>query len=286
MNHVPMRDPDLPPIDYLLIGHLTADLMLDGSRRLGGTTAYAAATAAAFRLRVGVVTSAAPDDPLLEQLRQWARVHLIPAAATTTFENLYEPDGRRQFVRALAAPLTPESVPTVWRHTPAVHLAPIAGEVSDALPGCCNNHVLLTLQGWLRQWESDGLVRFRRWCDAAVLRHINVVVLSEEDIRAAPDLEQDLAHSCETLLLTQAERGGTCYERASAWRYAAFPVHVIEPTGAGDVFAAALLAAHIHAGQGLRQAVMVAARLAANAVTRPGLQGTPTPDEVAAALEG
>lgn len=274
----------LPPVDYLLVGHITADLTPNG-RSLGGTPAYAAATASAFGLRVGVVTSAANDEPLLDEIAQWAVVHSVPAAATTTFENRYLPGGREQLIRGVAANLTADLMPGPWRATPAVHIAPMAGEVAYDVPALfAGSRVLLTLQGWLRQWDETGHVRFRHWHDEAVLRHVSTVVFSEEDIRPAPELEAALARDCETLVVTRAERGGTVYERGQPAQYDAFPASIIEPTGAGDVFAAALLASMVHAGLEMRQAVQVAAQLAATAVTRPGLQAAPTPDEVKAAL--
>lgn len=52
--------PGLEPVDYLLLGHITLDLSPDGPQ-LGGTVAYAARTAQAMGLRVGVVTSWAEE---------------------------------------------------------------------------------------------------------------------------------------------------------------------------------------------------------------------------------
>ena len=54
--------------DYLLIGHMTADLTPEGKRRLGGTVSYAARTAHAFGLRVRLLSSAAQGEPLLDEL--------------------------------------------------------------------------------------------------------------------------------------------------------------------------------------------------------------------------
>ena len=48
--------PGLEPIDYLVIGHLTKDITPQGPQ-LGGTAAYAARTAQAMGLRVGMVTA-------------------------------------------------------------------------------------------------------------------------------------------------------------------------------------------------------------------------------------
>ena len=53
----------LEPVDYLVIGHLTEDVTPSGMR-LGGTAAFAALTARAFGLRVGIVTSTGEQTSL------------------------------------------------------------------------------------------------------------------------------------------------------------------------------------------------------------------------------
>ncbi|MBC8171091.1 MAG: ribokinase, partial [Anaerolineae bacterium] len=118
-------------IDYLLIGHMTADLTPQG-RTIGGTVSYAVRTVQAFGLRVGVLTSAAENEPLLEILRPYAEVVSIPAESTSTFENIYTPEGRVQYIRGVAAKLNAESmqaVPPDWLAAPLVHLAPLTDEV-------------------------------------------------------------------------------------------------------------------------------------------------------------
>ena len=52
-------------VDYLIIGHFSKDLTPDGAR-LGGTTAYAALTARALGLRVGIVSSFNKKDISLD----------------------------------------------------------------------------------------------------------------------------------------------------------------------------------------------------------------------------
>ena len=52
-----VRHADAAP-DFLAIGHVTRDLLPDGSWRLGGTVAFAALTAARLGLRPAIVTSA------------------------------------------------------------------------------------------------------------------------------------------------------------------------------------------------------------------------------------
>lgn len=271
-------------IDYLLIGHLTADLT-PGGRSAGGTVTYAARAAAAFGLRVGLLTSAAADEPLLDTLRPYAEIRSLPAAQTTTYENIYAPSGRLQYVRGVAAPIRPDDLPADWLNAPLVHLAPIAGEVDPQMARRFTDQtVLLTLQGWLRQWGDDGRVHFRRWYDAEVLKSITIAVFSEEDIVEAPDMEPAFAATMAHLLITRAERGGTYYRNGVPTHYATPTVAAVNPTGAGDVFAASLLASLPALDYDFHKAIKVAARLGAICVTRDGIEGTPTPEEVRQAL--
>ena len=270
--------------DLLLIGHMTADLTPQG-RTAGGTVSYAARTAAAFGLKVAVLTSAAPDEPLLDAITPYADVQVVAAGHTTTFENIYTPQGRIQYIRGLASSIYPADVPSNWLNAPYVHLAPIANEiqwdVADLFPDAT---VLLTLQGWLRRWNDDGRVRFKSWHDTNVLKHIDIVVFSEEDIAEAPHIETDYVDAIPHVFVTRAERGGTHYQRGSAKTYATPQVAMVHPTGAGDIFAASVLGGlHVFNGD-FDAATQLAAHLAANSVTRTGLDSAPSAQEVTSVI--
>ena len=271
--------------DYLLIGHITADLTPEG-RRLGGTASYATRTAKAFGLRVGVLTSAAQPEPLLDELRPYTEeIVSFPATSTSTFENIYGPMGRTQYIRGVAAPLRPDDIPADWLAAPLVHLAPLTDEVDPQIAHRFKDAtVLLTLQGWLRRWDDDGRVRFKRWYDPAILQDIDIVVFSEEDIVEAPELEQEFAQSVRHLFVTRAERGGTYYRQGEPMQYDTPQVAVTNPTGAGDVFAAALLSSLYVTNNDMQASIRVAAWLGATAVTRWWLDGSPTSEEVQNAL--
>ncbi len=270
--------------DYLVIGHLTADLTPEG-RFLGGTVSYAARTAHAFGLRVGVLTSAAAGEPLLAELAPYAEVRTLPASATSTFENIYHANGRTQYIRGVAEKLTAADIPDDWRSAPLVHLAPLTDEVDPQIAHLFPDAmVLLTLQGWLRRWDADGRVRFKRWFDREVLRSIDIVVYSEDDILEAPDMEADFIAATEHLVVTRAERGGSYFNGGDTHPYDTLQVEVVNPTGAGDVFAGALLSSLHLLGGDMQSAIKVAARMGAISVTRWALEGTPTPEEAQAAL--
>ncbi|MCC6804119.1 MAG: hypothetical protein IT319_14650 [Anaerolineae bacterium] len=270
--------------DYLLIGHMTADITPEG-RLPGGTVSYATRTAAAFGLRVALLTSAATGDPLLESLTPYAEVVSLPAAETTTYENIYTPSGRVQYVRGVAAPIGTADLPPHFLGAPLVHLAPIADEIDPQVAHSFRDStVLLTLQGWLRRWDGDGRVHFKRWYDPGVLQAIDIVVFSEEDIVESPQMEREFAGSVRHLFVTRAEKGGTYYHDGDAIDYTTPQVEMVNPTGAGDVFASSLLASLPKLDADVLAAARVAARLGAISVTRYLLDGAPTPDEVQAAL--
>lgn len=276
----------MPPVpDYVLIGHLTADLTPNG-RTLGGTVSYAARVIDSFGLKVGMLTSAAQNEPLLAELTPYvSEMVVLPASATSTFENIYSPTGRIQYIRGVASKITPTDVPADWLTAPLVHLAPLTDEVDPQIAHQFKDSTtLLTLQGWLRRWDADGRVRFKSWFDADVLKDIDIVVFSEEDIAEAPELEAQFAGVVKHLFVTRAERGGTYYRQGEPIAYSTPQVELVHPTGAGDVFAASLLCGlHVTNGD-MAQAIHIAAQLAAISVTRVGLESAPTSAEVQQAL--
>ncbi|MFN8529928.1 MAG: PfkB family carbohydrate kinase [Anaerolineae bacterium] len=267
--------------DYLLIGHITADLT-PGGRTAGGTVSYAARTAASFDLKVGLLTSFMKDEPVFESVKPFISDSVVlPAEQTTTYENLYTPQGRIQYVRGCAARIRQRDVPSHLLGASLVHLAPIADEIDWDVANLFPNAVtLLTLQGWLRRWDSDGRVHFKRWHDAETLKHVNIVVFSEEDVVESPDMEAAFAGSVEHLFVTRAEKGGTYYHWGEKYSYSTPHVEMVHPTGAGDVFAASLLASLPALNNDIFAATRAAARLASISVTRTGLESAPTRDEV------
>jgi sugar/nucleoside kinase (ribokinase family) len=276
-------------IDYLLIGHMTADLV-DDERHLGGTVSYAARVVKAFNLQVGILTATAHNEPLLTELTPYAEVKTSFGEATTTYENIYTPDGRTQFIRNLAVTLNSADIPPAWLSVPLVHIAPLNDEIAPEIIYQFPNAIkMVTLQGWLRQWDAMGRVSFKRWYDKDILSEVDIVVFSEEDIQEAPELEQEYAATVRHLIVTRGEKGGTYYHQGTAIPYEAIEVKPEHLTGAGDVFAASLLATLFATDQAdkltaLPTAIQVAARLAAISVTRSGLESAPTVAEVQHAL--
>jgi sugar/nucleoside kinase (ribokinase family) len=270
------------PLDYLVIGHVSADLD-SGRVTLGGTAAYAGLTAHALGRRVGVVTAAAPDLDLspLAQLS----LTVLPSPQSTSFENRTTPHGREQVIHSRAVPLTISDVPQAWRGAGVVHLAPIAVEVDPAMgrqfPG---SFVGMTAQGWLRQWDEDGRVSRKDFDSIGpALGAADAVVVSIEDLGGSRARAEEMAAFCRVLAVTEAAQGAHIYYAGRSARVEAPPATEIDPTGAGDVFAAAFFD-RLHDTHDPLQAARIANVLAAASVTRRGLASVPSPLEARRAL--
>lgn len=272
----------LQPVDYLALGHLAVDLTPAGPR-LGGTVVYAALTARALGLRVGIVTACAAAAPLgaLEGIQ----VISVPSDHSTTFENTQTDSGRRQILHHQAAPLSFDHIPAAWRQTAIVHVGPIAQELAPDLPDELAASLLgLTPQGWLRTWDENGRVRPSVWSEAEqVLPRVGAAVISREDVAGDEEQIERMAHAARVLVVTENSAGVRLYWHGDQRRFRAPAVDEVDPTGAGDIFAAAFFC-RLYATRDPWEAARFATLLASCSVTRAGLDGIPTAEEIESSL--
>lgn len=273
-----MQISPLPPIDYLVIGHLTCDITPTGCQ-LGGTAAYAAMTAKVLGLRVGMITSCS-ENLSLEPLSGITVVN-YSAETSTTFENLQTPAGRVQFLRSTAARLDYYHIPESWRSAPIVHLGPVAQEVEPSVVRNFSSSLIgVTPQGWLREWDARGRVTTGEWPEAAfVLERSGAAVISTQDVADDENRIQDFVSVSRLLAVTEGANGTRLFWNGDERRFRAPQMQEIDSTGAGDIFAAAFFA-RLYATRDPWEAARFATQLAACSVTRTGLSSIPTPDEI------
>jgi sugar/nucleoside kinase (ribokinase family) len=268
----------LDPVDYLVIGHITVDINSSGMV-LGGSAAYAALTARAMGLRVGVVTVRGNEIPLTEL--DGITVISGTAQHSTTFENVYTPSGRIQYIRHMAPKIDFELVPEVWRNAKIIHLAPVAQEVNPQLPPGFHPVLLgLSPQGWMRRWDENGRVSSCDWEDAeSALSLAAAVVLSVEDVARNEDVIDSFAHLARILAVTEGSEGVRLFWHGDSRRFRPPVVTELDPTGAGDVFSAAFFVRLLNTRDPW-EAARFANRMAAISVTRQGMAGVPSAEEV------
>lgn len=272
----------LDPVDYLVIGHLSCDLTPAGPR-LGGTAAYAALTGRALGLRVGVVSAWGGEVPL--DVLDGIQVSNVAAEHSTTFENVYVQEGRHQFIHHIAPDLLFEHVPQTWQEAPIVHIGPIAGEGKSLADGQFSSSMLgLTPQGWLRTWVSGGRVRPAIWPEASqALSKASAAVFSIEDVGGDEEQIEAMATACRVLAVTEGPAGARLYWNGDLRHFSALQVKEVDATGAGDIFAAAFFW-RLHVTRDPWAAARFATHLASFSVTRRGLEGIPTQEEIQTCL--
>lgn len=275
--------------DILLIGHVTCDLETPDPQsrcRLGGTVSFAAVTAIQLGRKPTIITRAAAHTDLSE-LPDGVDLHVLPSPVTTTFANVYTDHGRIQYCYAQALPITVDDIPEALRRPRAVLLGPLVNEIDPAVASIFQGETLVTAgpQGWMRQWDETGRVHAKEWDSAdAILPHLSVLVLSQEDIDYdLTRLEPFFAH-VPLVVLTEYHDGSTIYHRQDNGSIAQTkipprPANEVDPTGAGDIFATAFLIRLQETGDPIH-AARFANVTASFGVEQVGVSGIPTRDQV------
>ena len=268
----------MPP-EFLVIGGAVADKTSAGLR-LGGGAVYGALAAHRLGLNTALVTI--PHQRLdISAALPGIAVHLIDApASTAVFENIETPSERIQRWCGDATRIRPDDIPVTWQDTPVVFLAPTAQEVDVALVSLFPNAVVgVSPQGWFRLRNQAGFVFSGPWRGAvSVLARADVVVVSPQDYGARRGVERLLAR-VPLLAITEGQRGVRLRTQKKWQRVSAFSVNVVDTTGAGDVFAAALMVA-LREGMQPLDAARFASCAASFVVEGEGFSALPTRDQV------
>ncbi len=244
--------------DYTTVGHVTVDVMADGTRRPGGSAFYSALQASRLGRRVQIVTRgvAGEIEELLAPYSEELELQLQAAPCTTSLQTSGKGRERAQRVLAWAGPIEPE----VRVDTVVLHLAPVARETPPDWRGEAGL-VGLTPQGLLRTWSSPQ--------DAVVLRALEPSQLPERlDAAVLSATERPF---CTALLDGRAVIAVTdedeptellVPDRDQLMLEVPPVARLLDDTGAGDVFAAAFFIA-LADGESARAAAVFANSAAA-----------------------
>lgn len=265
-------------VDYLAIGHITRDLTPSGAR-IGGTVTYAALTAQALGLRVGILTSWGEDVEL--GLLSSVSIANLLSENSTTFRNVETSRGRQQTISNVASNLEYHHIPDPWRNATIVHLGPVAGEVEPLmirnLPAAL---IGITPQGWLREWDESGVVSIRKRPEVTeILEKSGAAVISVEDVSGNEQRIEDMAVACRVLAVTEGQSGVRLYWNGDVRRFRPPEVKLLDTTGAGDIFAAAFFT-RLYTTRDPWEAARFATLLSAFSITREGLESIPTQREI------
>jgi 1D-myo-inositol 3-kinase len=269
--------------DFVAVGHVTLDRFGDAIRP-GGSALFAAVTAHRLGLSVGLLTSHGDDFPL-DVIPPKIEVVSVPAADTTLFEHRHEPGGRVSHVRAVATPLTMADVPEDWAEASLTLLAPVIDEVDPMIATLFTDGAVgAAAQGWVRQVKPDGLVVPRPWrSPERLLQSVQALFLSREDIRGQEAEVVEWFQRMPLGVLTADRDGALLFVNGERYEVHPRPAREVDPTGAGDVFAATFLIQYHREGDPW-QAAAAAACAGALAVEGEGWSAVPDRAALDAAL--
>ena len=259
----PDSAPGRPSI--VVVGAATRDIASDDPRgwRMGGGVTYSAVAAAGLGLRVRAligVDAAAATARELDTLRE-AGVEVVPVPLESgpIFDNRRTPAGRQQFARAASDQLPAAALPGAWRTADAALLASVAGELGDdwAEAFAASTFVGLSAQGLVRRLVAGAEVERLAFDRGPLTARANSIALSREDVANGAPPIRDLLQPGQQLLVTHGKRGSLVLARTGAGIRGRFmpplPLRrAVDPTGAGDTFVAAWLAARLLVGDGWR----------------------------------
>jgi sugar/nucleoside kinase (ribokinase family) len=229
-----------------VLGNLSRDLVDGAPPRVGGAPYWAARALRVLGPRALVVAKCAAVDR-----REFGRslvalgvpVLWRPAETTAAFSFRYDGDRREMTVEAVGDPWTPDDVRGLrgarWVHVGALAQSDFpADTVAELARG---RRVLLDGQGLVRPAQT-GPLELSGSFDADVLRHVSVLKLAEEEARTLvgePDEGALQSFGVPEVLVTLGSRGALLLAGRRLQRIRARPLEGIDPTGAGDAFAAA-----------------------------------------------
>ncbi len=246
------------PPDLVAIGHVTWDVLPDdlSAREPGGAVAFAAVTATRLGLRTGIVTSCANDYPTSEVPIAGGMWRRIVSRETSTFENRYDSRGDRvQVLHLRGGEITESNVPEDWRHPKMLFVGPLTQELPfDSLSWFRPRVSCVVPQGWLRSWDPSlpSEVRVSRSPPKGMSSGWDICVISESEVDVAALDEWRVL--TDNLIVTKGSRGADLYvgSRGKRLSIPSFADQVegagVDTTGAGDVFAAAMLIRYAKTG--------------------------------------
>ena len=238
-----------------VVGSLARDLVAGAPPRVGGGPYWAARALRLTGSQAVIATKCAERDreALLPRLVSLGvPVRWRGGTGTSTFEISYDGDVRHMRVDEIGDPWTPDDVDgwlaevlgdVTWVHVPPLFRSDFPAETLAALaPG---RRLLLDGQGLVRRPEPGALVEDADY-DPDVLRHLAVLKLSEAEAAVVlPEVSEEavFALGVPEVLVTLGSHGSIVFAEGRSEHVPTTPIDTPDPTGAGDGYAVAYVAA-------------------------------------------
>ena len=258
----------LQNVDVAVVGHFSIDTIILPSRAvpfvvLGGPATYTSFAAKRLDASASVISKVGGNFP--EAYLWWIKQEGIDISSvkkhadepTTSFELGYSADltERTLKLKSKGTPIGVDELPKGF-HAKAVHVAPIASEVSlEVIERLKHRADVLSLdpQGLVRSFDEAGNVSENASVDKQIFSLINIYKSSQNEIFALtgqseikPAIKTMHDFGVETVIVTMGAKGSILSVGGAQYNIAACPSQVlVDPTGAGDVFMGGFLTEYL-----------------------------------------
>jgi sugar/nucleoside kinase (ribokinase family) len=229
-----------------VVGHLSLDVVDGAPPRIGGAPWYAARALRVLGRPVGILAKCGEPErrPFLTRLATLGTPATVVAGGETSAFTLHYDgrEGEREItVESVGEPWRPDELGAI-RRAVWVHVAPLLrsdfpAETMAALAR--DRRLLLDGQGLVRVPEV-GPLRVDASFDREILAHVSILKLAEEEASLLEPLEE---LGVPEIVVTLGARGSRILVGGKTEEVPACAVRgEVDPTGAGDAFAAVYLA--------------------------------------------
>lgn len=227
----------------LCVGNFTMD-ELAGGVLPGGSVFYSGSAVHALGVSPRIVAAFGDDFPLGAVQEAFPfELSRVSSTQTTRMRNTYRDGNRTQVLVQRGDPVGWSAVPDAWKSTELVLLCPVFGEVQRELAASLRGRITgASLQGWLRTvGPGNEVVPSHDLSFLADLTGVDVFFLSDEDVRGRREMINEFRKIAPLVVETRGPEGAILYDRHSIHTVPGVRVTGVDPTGAGDTFAAAFL---------------------------------------------
>lgn len=259
-------------VDYCMVGHVTMD-RVESKLEPGGSVLFGGYLASCLGFKCGVVTASDVHFPFSDYSDvEWS----IQFSSKTTLQEHQYVNGQRisKGVQKSDAILA-TSIGKSLRNAKVVMLAPIGDEIGPELISIFSTPWIgLTPQGWFREYDSAGNMKFKRSLFDSLPKKIKLIVVSQDDIVNDPSAWSWIKKSAEIAVCTLGKNGYILAYGDSEKKYAPIEVMTeVNPTGSGDIFSTSLLLL-LSKGFTPEKACEMAGKAAGTATTHEHMKGS------------
>ncbi len=271
------------PVSVLVVGSVTLDRIVESRKtvgRLGGVGTYGGITFRRLGVGTAVLTNIAEADRgvLAILAGEGVVVHAGRSARTTRFVNESRGDFREQLMPETAGPISADQVRPFLEQVRHIHAGPLHPDDIEpqalALMAESKKLVSLDVQGYLRRAESGRIVPGISAGLEGALRVAHIIKADEGELTLMLDHFRESLPGflqrfrIDEAVITRGSRGASIWTRTGeGCHFAAEAVsRPVSTVGAGDVFFAAYLAAHVYRKLDIDLAAGFAAGVAARQV--------------------